>query len=199
MEDAAVRATIELAERDAFLVTWLCRRPARRVDLGGFDDPETARSLRELARVGATVQMYLLESLRPVVRRHMGPAGAAPIDATAIRTFGDHAAYYIPPGRAQSAFRFLRCNDLPLVRLEQLTCNGRSDLEDLGKELQSAGHRVAIVDVTSPDLRAGPLRVVRALATKLVPLHCGWNLERSGSRRLAAMGGAVNRDPHPLC
>jgi ribosomal protein S12 methylthiotransferase accessory factor len=239
--DAAVRAVGELVERDAFLVSWLCRRPAPRISLGSVDDPEMLRILAELGRAGATVEMYLLDSPAPLhvvmcagfgdgvswpgahigvaghadphtavrkalqelalsggyVRRHMG-SSLDHLEAKDIRTFGDHAAYYIPPDRAESAFGFLRHGELPQVRLRDLS-HHRGDLTALGAQLRTGGVRVAVVDVTSPDLRAGPLRVVRALGTHLVPLHCGWNLHRKVGARLANVGPVVNPEPHPLC
>ena len=63
----------------------------------------------------------------------------------------------------------------------------------------AAGVRVAFVDVTSPDVAGTGLRVVRALAARLQPLHCGYGLERLGNQRLLELGeGPLNRDIHPM-
>jgi len=60
-EDAGLRALFELVERDAFMLTWLARLPARRLDVGTSAGPEGAEVLRQLGEQGASVQLYLLE------------------------------------------------------------------------------------------------------------------------------------------
>jgi ribosomal protein S12 methylthiotransferase accessory factor len=60
LEDATLRALYELIERDAFLLYWLARRPAQRIAEDGCD-PITERALREVERLGAGTELYLLD------------------------------------------------------------------------------------------------------------------------------------------
>jgi ribosomal protein S12 methylthiotransferase accessory factor len=65
-EDALVRAICELAERDAFMLTWLARCPARRIHLDGGFSAELVEVLRQLEVLGAKVRLYLLDAGLPV-------------------------------------------------------------------------------------------------------------------------------------
>ena len=60
-EDAALRALYELIERDAFMLFWLARRPALRIAENGCDGV-TARALREVERLGARPELYLIDT-----------------------------------------------------------------------------------------------------------------------------------------
>jgi ribosomal protein S12 methylthiotransferase accessory factor len=60
LEDATLRALYELIERDAFLLYWLARRPARRIAEDGCE-AITERALREVERLGARTELYLLD------------------------------------------------------------------------------------------------------------------------------------------
>lgn len=59
-EQATLAALYELIERDAFLLYWLTRRPALRIDPSGCDRT-TGRALREVERLGARCELYLLD------------------------------------------------------------------------------------------------------------------------------------------
>jgi ribosomal protein S12 methylthiotransferase accessory factor len=59
-EDAALRALYELIERDAFMLFWLARRPAMRIAGDGCDEL-TARALRDVERLGARTELYLID------------------------------------------------------------------------------------------------------------------------------------------
>jgi ribosomal protein S12 methylthiotransferase accessory factor len=59
--DASFRAALELLERDAFMMTWIARRPARRVRLDATIDPVTREVARQLGERGARLEVYLLE------------------------------------------------------------------------------------------------------------------------------------------
>lgn len=61
LEDAALRATAELVERDAFMLTWLAQTPARRVLLDATLDPAVAEVVRQLGEAGARIELYLLD------------------------------------------------------------------------------------------------------------------------------------------
>ena len=241
LEDASLRAALELVERDAFMLTWMARLPGRRL---GFDDamrPAAREIVRQLAAFGARVGAWLLDAgtgvptvltvgfgdgvrwpgatvaiaahqsprralerslleqahVGPYLRRHLVRGERhIPERAEDVRTLLDHALYYFPPSRA-AAFSFLDAGDpLPVSALEEPR---ELSLEALRRQLGSTGLRIALVDVTSPDLASTPFRVVRALGPELCPIHFGHGLARLGNARLRAMArGAVNPDPHPM-
>src|SRR5262249_45520843 len=60
--DAALRATLELVERDAFMLTWHCRLPGRRIILDDALEPGLAEIVRQLEAHGAQVELYLLHA-----------------------------------------------------------------------------------------------------------------------------------------
>ena len=59
-EDAALRATYELVERDAFMLYWLAGMSAERLDPAGSDEV-SQKALYEAARLGAKMELYLLD------------------------------------------------------------------------------------------------------------------------------------------
>ena len=65
--------------------------------------------------------------------------------------------------------------------------------------LARTGREVIIVDITTPDVRAAGMVVVRALVTGLLPMHFGVGQERLGSARLAdsAIGESESHAPSP--
>jgi ribosomal protein S12 methylthiotransferase accessory factor len=65
-QDASFRAALELLERDAFMMTWLARRPARRVKLDASVHPVTREVARQLAERGVRLEVYLLEGATKV-------------------------------------------------------------------------------------------------------------------------------------
>jgi len=243
LEDAARRAVFELVERDAFLLTWLARRPGRRIVLDGTTEPGVLETVRQLeGRSSARVELYLLDvglslptvvciafgdgrdwpgatlalaahssprvALRKAVLEHgsVGTSirramveGSYPIPARPedVHTLEDHALYYAPPDRAR-AFDFLRGGSAP-APLESLVEPEAFSLDDCAQKLSQAGIRVAIADVTSPDVALGPFRVARALGTHMQPIDFGHRLRRLGNPRLQALlTDGPNPDPHPL-
>ena len=60
LEDASLRAVFELVERDAFMLTWLCRLPGRRLIVDDSLEPGTNEILRQLRARGAKIELYLL-------------------------------------------------------------------------------------------------------------------------------------------
>jgi ribosomal protein S12 methylthiotransferase accessory factor len=61
LEHAALSAALELCERDAFMISWLTRRPGRRVLLDRTVDADAREAARQLEERGARVELYLLE------------------------------------------------------------------------------------------------------------------------------------------
>ena len=244
LKDAALRAVFELVERDAFMLTWLCRRPGRRLIVDNALEPGIRAVLQQLQECEAQIELYLLDvglSIPTVVclglgdgqhwpgvtvgsAAHMSPrvavykaileqgysgsylrramiGGAYPIpeQPEQVRTFFDHALFYMPAARAV-ACDFLRSGGGAPLSLATLPEPTDISLEACTERLAAGGVRVALVDVTAPDVAQSPFRVVRALGTNMQPLHCGFGLERLANPRLRELlMGEVNSDIHPLC
>lgn len=237
-EDAALRATLELIERDAFMMTWLERRAPRAVAVGEELGPDVLEVLSELRELGLDTRLYLMasevaipsfmcvawgdgqgrpaasvalaahhdpvEAARKAVleQAHVGPYVArlmkdpsqkVPKAAADVRTLNDHALYYVPRARL-GAFDFIRTADDRAVPLSRLA-RPAGGAEACREALAAAGVRVAVADVTAPDVRLGPFRVARALGTYLQPIDFGHGQRRLANPRLSA---AVSPHPHPL-
>jgi ribosomal protein S12 methylthiotransferase accessory factor len=163
------------------------RWPGATVSLAAHLHPHRAiaGAVLEQGHLGAYVCRLVAEGQKPIPAR--------PED---VMTLLDHALYYVPKRRA-SAFAFLgaagdvAARDLPVP-------------EDPGtgllvRRLAAAGLRVAIVDVTSPDLAPTPIRVARALGAGFQQIHFGHALARIGNPRLLALAPhGINPDPHPM-
>jgi hypothetical protein len=110
----------------------------------------------------------------------------------------DHAAYYFLAER-RGEFDWLRCGENTILLHELCGPNRRKGIEECASLLDAASVRVALVDVTSPDVALGPFRVVRAISPDLQPLWYGYGLERLNTRRLELLRGvASNRGIHPI-
>ncbi|KYF70543.1 TOMM precursor leader peptide-binding protein [Sorangium cellulosum] len=241
LDDASMAAALELIERDAFMISWLARRPGRRIVLDESIDPDAREVARQLADCGARVELYLLEAGIAVpavmcvgygdgkrwpgavvsLAAHLSPRAAIrkaileqgqivsyvfrfvtgqevviPARPEDVRTLDDHAAYYFPAERA-AAFAFLR--EGGAVTASQLEEPGEVSLSELARRVTAAGLRIAIVDVTSPDLAATPFRVARALGPEFQQIHFGHELAQLGNPRLRSMAPhGFNPDPHPM-
>jgi len=111
-------------------------------------------------------------------RHHERSFPASPED---IRLLQDHGLYYCDPARS-SEFEFLRAAvpEPPPAATDV---------------------RIAIADVTTPDLQNSPFRVVRAVARGLQPIHQGAGFERLLTPRIRAYlaGKCPNHAPVPIC
>lgn len=58
---AALGALYELIERDAFMLSWLARRPGQRIDPAGCHEL-VAQALKEVGELGARVELFLLDA-----------------------------------------------------------------------------------------------------------------------------------------
>jgi ribosomal protein S12 methylthiotransferase accessory factor len=242
-EDAALRATLELIERDAFMMTWLQRRPPQRLDAGRELGDRVLDVIAELAELGLPVELYLLASdidvptvmcvawgdgqRRPAAsvslaadtdpidaarkavmeQAHVGPyvsrlmadeSQRVPPRASEVKSLNDHALYYTRRRRLRS-FDFVRATrgakPVSLGRLSRPSGDRRAHCVTA---IAEAGLRVAIADVTAPDVRLGPFRVARALGRYLQPIDFGFRNRRLANPRLATNGAQLNPDPHPL-
>jgi ribosomal protein S12 methylthiotransferase accessory factor len=235
LERAALRAMLELVERDAFMTAWLTGSRGTPLMIDG--ESELQEIVAGIEALGATVELYSLESACGTTvlclalgdgRRYPGatiglgtdldPQSAArqavlelgqtgphlrrmmltgtyqvPGAPHQVREMLDHAAYYFPAEHA-SAFDRLRSTATG-VSIRSLPVSKRG----LADELRSAGIRVALVDVTSPDVATGPFRVVRAVSPDLQPISYGYGLDRAPVERIAARGIAVDVPTiHPI-
>jgi ribosomal protein S12 methylthiotransferase accessory factor len=179
------------------------RGPAFTVGLGCHLEPATAvlRSLFELC------QARLSEG-----HRFREARGAGPSSARDVRTLDDHSALFWSGERARELDFLLdsgRRRSLADVRsLATGTVDG--DREAVVAALRSVGCRVAYVDLTTPDVAQYDVKVVRAIATGLQPIHFGFGEERLGGSRpfelpakLGYSAGVLteadlNPCPHPL-
>jgi ribosomal protein S12 methylthiotransferase accessory factor len=178
--------------------------PAAVVGLGCDLDPVRAldRAMMEIVQVRT--------GLVPYFRREPAPTPIARYED--VRSLDDHAAFAANPANVHE-LDFLLDGDAR-VRLSDLANHSQGSVEDdlmlCRDRLGAAGSTVAFVELTMPDLGAFGVRIVRAIATGLQPIHFGFGEERLGGRRLFAVPrllGHVDRDlteadlnpcPHPL-
>ncbi|WP_018686459.1 YcaO-like family protein [Actinokineospora enzanensis] len=119
-----------------------------------------------------------------------------PARPEAVREMVDHAAFYFPTNRI-AAFDRLRCGgttrlaDLPEPAFD-------TSVADLAGQLGRAGARVAVVDVTSPDVATSPFRVVRAVSPDLQPISYGHGNDRAPVARLRHSGAQLRDVVHPI-
>jgi ribosomal protein S12 methylthiotransferase accessory factor len=129
-----------------------------------------------------------------------------------VQTLDDHSAFASLP-ESRTEFEFLWASEL-MARVQDLTNPSRGavelDLEYVVAGLNRLGSRVAYADLTLHDIASSGLRVVRAVATGLQPIHFGHDTARLGGRRLFEVPwqlgfrdrpvevGDLNPCPHPL-
>lgn len=242
-EDAALRAALELVERDAFMVTWLAQLSGRKLILDDSVDAGTREVVRQLEERGTRIKLYLLDAglsiptvlclgfgdgrnwpgvtaalaanmsphiaIRKAIleQGHVGPyirrlmlsgEHSIPMQPAEVHSLTDHALYYVPAHRAQY-LEFLEDRSTEPVVASDLQEPDRTSLDAFLEKLKSVGVRVAVADVTSPDIFDSPFRVARALGENLQPIHFGFKFRRLASVRLKAMtANGLNPHPHPL-
>ena len=179
--------------------------PAAVVGLGCDLDPASAldRAVMEIVQVRT--------GLVPHFRQDPPPTPLTRYED--VRSLEDHAAFAANPANLHE-LAFLLDGDAR-VRLSDLSDRGSGGLVEerltlCVERLAAAGSTVAFVDLTMPDLEPFPVRIVRALATGLQPIHFGFGQERLGGQRLfdvpRLLGKAdrtlteadLNPCPHPL-
>ena len=149
-----------------------------------------------LLGIAATKAILEHGHVGPYIRRQMlDPDRQIPAKADEVRTLLDHALFYAPPERAEAA-RFLIEGEP--VSLAELPRPDGGRLEICRGALAAAGVRVAVADVTAPDVVLSPFRVARALGVHVQPIHFGHGLERRANPRLRALADRANEMPHPL-
>jgi ribosomal protein S12 methylthiotransferase accessory factor len=253
LDSAVLAGLCELAERDAFLITWLNRLPVDHIDPGtrgpvaaicrhyrqfgiatvlvalvtdlplhavmalaidrdrppacvvGFGcdlDPERA----------AAKALFEISQLRPAVVRHIASESGFPAEYGDVRTIRDHSTFFASPARlGEIDFLMIPRRIIPMAGLlNHATDSMAGDLALCVSALRGAGCRIAYADLTTPDVAAFPIRVVRTIATGLQPIHFGFGMERLGGCRLFELPSKLkyaqsirneselNRCPHPM-
>jgi len=177
--------------------------PAAVVGLGCALKPETAlrRALFEICQV------------RPTERKKFASGDAAKINAYSdVHTLEEHALYFTRHDHLPE-LEFLLSTP-SLVSIEDLpdrsTGSVQGDLDYVTGALRDIGSRVVYCELTTPDLKDFPIRVVRSLATHLQPIAFGHDQQRLGGRRLYELPqklgytaelrteADLNPCPHPL-
>jgi ribosomal protein S12 methylthiotransferase accessory factor len=151
-------------------------------------DVAIRRAVLEHGHFGAYLRRLMLEGRH----RDIGSTGDV---VSAL----DHALFYVPAER-QAYLAAFRAGDgrRSVARLrEQYTVE--ATVSACVTALGAAGIRTAAVDVTSPDVRLSPVRVVRAFGEFLQPIEFGAGATRTANPRLQReLSGAPNTDPHPI-
>ncbi|HEY1950754.1 MAG TPA: YcaO-like family protein [Bryobacteraceae bacterium] len=227
VDEAAKRAALELRERDAFVTSWIsCQGAAR---LGTV--PEGERFGRVAARLeaeGVQLETYLVangdpafvavsvgsgDGVRwPAVTLGLGAGftredaidrailehgqtgpylagiwkkGHARIPKTPseIHSLEDHALYYCDEAHRSEFDRW------------------RNSATPCAAPRKASGVRIAVADLTPPELQDSPFRVTRALARGLQPIYFGYGFERTYTDRLKKLlaGQPVHAAPLPVC
>lgn len=232
---AMLRAVQELVERDALAITWLHQVPARKVPvpdefqeavakLGGdvtvFDltpdfSPHPVIAIagtlplngRRRPTLGLACRASFSEALQKAWLEwcqgtvFVGMSSDVwPADQ--VTDFDRHAGYY--------AGHLAEWAELPLWKGDLVDpptdSSSSTELQDLVMALTEAGVRLAYRELTTPELAAVGLSVVRVLAPDLTPLHSDHNWPFLGGRTAdlawryswAASGNYPSRHPHPL-
>jgi ribosomal protein S12 methylthiotransferase accessory factor len=147
--------------------------PGACIGLASSPDPAVAggRAILELAQTVPHLTGLMASGLLPSPRSEQ--------DVTSML---DHAAYFFPTERCRPFDRLFRSD--PALSLHRPTDVGSSDV---AATLRQQGIRVAVVDLTTPDVATGPFRVVRAVSPDLMALTFGGGLDRLPPARVAAM------------
>lgn len=255
LEFAAYSGLCELIERDAFIITWLNRLPARRIYFTHRPGIE-AEIARHYARFGIELVAFdfTTDIKIPVVmamlidrsgkspavatglgchqdgttafrkaifevcqarfgdiERMAGGAGANLHQYNDVQNLDDHSAFFYSTARL-GELDFLFNHD-QWVKVEDLPTYKSSaeveKLQSLVARLHSVGVEPYLVEITTPDIASLGFRVVRTLASELVPIYFGYGQEPLGTRRLFEVparlgyGGLrtetdLNPCPHPM-
>jgi ribosomal protein S12 methylthiotransferase accessory factor len=127
-----------------------------------------------------------------------------------IQNMDDHSAFFYSSARL-GEWDFLLDHNQSLQVEDLPTYTFESEVEKLQtvvSRLKSAGVEAYLVDITTPDIASVGFRVVRTLATELVPIYFGIGQEPLGSKRLFEVPerlgygrrteADLNPCPHPI-
>ena len=176
--------------------------PAIVVAAAAAPDPEEAarKSLEELAHSRRYCQF---------VATHMPRLEPDPPDYESVRDQLTHLRFYVDHENAHLAeFLFSSAERQDFDELSSIaTGSAAGDLRAVADRIASVGERLLLTDLTTPDVAALGLSVVRAVVPGFHPLHMGFGLRSLGGRRLwevpKVLGfagippGGDNPAPHP--
>jgi ribosomal protein S12 methylthiotransferase accessory factor len=118
-----------------------------------------------------------------------------------VRSLEDHCLYYSLPEHRDEVLFFVSNADK--VALHNVP-GAPGSAHEIAARMAEQGIECAYVDLTTADLEAY-LRVVRVMATDLVPITFGVGMERWESRRVREAAerfgvpvAEMNRAPHPM-
>jgi ribosomal protein S12 methylthiotransferase accessory factor len=213
---------LELAERDAFLMTWYARLPAARIDLLSARDrsvPMLAEAVE--AETGYRVLAFdttMEHGIPSAWAMAVRPAGAQrPSLMTAME---DHSVLYASDD-ASPRLDFLttstQSRGFPEIRARHGVAGAfanadlTEDLTDVMRRLSSHGLEVVVVNQTTPEHRAGGFCCVKVIAPGMLPMTFGHDYRRThglprlfevpkllGYRDRAMLPEEVNPHPHPF-
>lgn len=173
------------------------RKPALLVGAGCAPEPRAAAG-KALAELGGAVFSWAGRPWRP----------APPMRPDEVRRLGDHAAAYAHPlWRDRAAFLWSGTEGRRLGQMPRLPSGegGTGLLAALVEELRRHRLELIAVELTTPDVSASGLHVVRAVVPGLQPIGFGPFGLRLGGRRLydvaerlgrARSEAGLNPDPH---
>jgi ribosomal protein S12 methylthiotransferase accessory factor len=145
------------------------------------------------------------------IERMAGGAGANLNQYSDIKSLDDHSAFFYTTARlGELDFLFHHDQYLKVENLPTYTSQAEVEkLRSLIVSLHSAGVEPYLVEITTSDIRPLGFRVVRTLASGLVPIYFGYGQEPLGTRRLFEVPqklgysrqrteDALNPCPHPM-
>lgn len=178
--------------------------PAALIGLGCSPDPKIAvqKALFEICQIRpGSIEKFLKDKPHEDLNGYMD-----------IKTLDQHHAYFMDPANLHELSFWLEGDRK--TSLDELPNNSagsiRADLTACVAALKKEGCRVVYSDLTTPDVDRYGLKVVRAIASGLQPIHFGYGLERLGGKRLyevpqrlgfldrTADEAGLNFCPHPL-
>jgi ribosomal protein S12 methylthiotransferase accessory factor len=194
LEDAGVRLALYLLDAGTGIPTIAC------VGYGDGDRwPGAMISIAAHLRPRVAIAKAILEQghLGPYLRRQVHDGSKRiPEHPEEVVELEDHALYYFPAHRA-GALAFLGAAGT--IDAAHLPEPEEVSTRALVRRVAAAGLRIAVADVTSPDLAETPFRVARALGPGFQQIHFGHGLARLGNPRLVALTPAgTNPEPHPM-
>jgi ribosomal protein S12 methylthiotransferase accessory factor len=257
-EDAALSGLCEVAERDAFTITWQARLSRPRLDHATL--PESAQDrIARFSAVGIDVKLMdittdlgvpsilsiavtdaatspavavaaatdpcperalrkSLEELahtRKYAKQLMIYTPPVEVDAesghAAVKDQRDHLRFYCPQSARQFAeFAWSSPEITPYAKLPDLSRGvAAAELQAIVQNMAAAGLEPVAVELTTPDIAALGLRVVRVVVPGAHPLYMGHINRALGVQRLyevpqrlgypgLAPGEADNPAPHPF-
>jgi ribosomal protein S12 methylthiotransferase accessory factor len=128
-----------------------------------------------------------------------------------IKHLDDHSAFFYTTARL-GELDFLFHNDQCLKVEDLPTYESQTEVEKLQSvvtRLHSVGVEPYLVEITTPDIASLGFRVVRTLASELIPIYFGYGQEPLGTRRLFEVPerlghgerrteSDINPCPHPM-